>query len=233
MKREKVIEYYNQYIDEVLKVYIQKYSEVRWLTPSKLTLRSSKGRIPWGEKVTDSYIYESRNDKTLLGRDILKNGTYYPVFITHDNAVMMGVHRVESLQQLRSDRELMCVVINDKHFDKTRTDKPKYEFRNPVELEDTEYMRVPTCAEIPKDARIDEYIIFKANKKKFRSGDEYATFETNNYRDMMDILKIVPHWIKDYFYEQQQNGIRIQARECINDKGAFEKWISKENTKVI
>lgn len=229
MDREKIIEYYNQYIDEILREYILSYGCAKWLAPSELTLLESKNRIPWHEKKSDKYILRASGDKKELGEDILRYGTYWPIFIREDGVVMMGLHRVESLKLIGSDKEILCVVLNNNHFDSSRIDKPKFEYRNPISIKETEF-RIPSNIRIPEDSikRRDEYILFKTNK--WNKSNEYSCFKAQNYRDLMDLLRIVPHWLKDYMYEEETRSERIPTRECINDKEAYKEWINMKNT---
>lgn len=225
MKRDMIEEYYDQYLDEVIREYIRSYGKALWLRADQLTPYKSKSRIPWSEKKTDGYILDSCHDKGILGRDIEDRGTYWPVFITEDRIVMMGSHRVEALASIGSRKALLCIELNHNHFDKTRKDKPKYEFRKPIGIE-PRYMRIPACVEIPKDSvsRMDEYILLKTNR--WDKSNKYVELPIRNYRDLMDIIRITPHWLKDYMYEEAKKGLPIEPRKHINDIREFSRWIN-------
>jgi len=229
MKRDKVIEYYNNYIDGILKKYINKFGEAKWLNIDdiKLIPNNYKTRIPWEQKFTDSYILDSSKDKTLLGKDIDKNGTYFPIFITKDNYVMMGYHRIQSLKLINYDKKILCIVLNDYHFNKDIIDRPKYKIIDPIKLDSFE-MSIPTNIILPSDYCGSEYLLVRRNKKVFRKAkkdnNEFVKLKVQNFRDLMDAIKIEPHWIKDYFYEYKDIDF-IKPRECMYKQEVFLEWI--------
>ena len=227
MKREEIANYYHEYLEGILYPFIRMYSEVRWFKVNELILEPGKTRLSWKEKVTDPYIQKHSSDIEGLARDIEKRGTYAPIFIASDNTVMMGVHRVEALKAINSDREFLCLVLPDKCFDQSRTDKKKYEWKNSPYLDYDYLVSIPNKFEIPADARKDEYLLVRLNKKKIsNSSGLYTRVVIDTYSDLIDALKIIPHWIKNFIYEDGT----IEPPEVLNDKEVFEEWITEDYT---
>lgn len=204
--------YYDQWINVILKLYIKNFGTVKWLTPSELLIKESNNRIPWENKISDNFIIASSRDHTLLAKDILGRGMYWP-FFTIDNYVLLGVHRLESLQLYNTTKEFLCVELNSNHVDYINL---KYE--NNTKLDYPLILDIPTAFEKPIDARSEfDYLILK-NKKNIRG--KFTSVEVNTYRDLIDVLRIIPHWIKNDLFLYS-----IIPSKVVNSKEEFAKWI--------
>lgn len=214
LSKEDAEYYYNHYINMNLKFYIQNFGSVSWKTPQELFPKESGRKIPWDKKITDNFVLESAKDKTTLGRDILKRGMYWS-FFTIDDYVMLGYHRIHSLRLLNTNKEFLCISLNPGH-----TGGEPLKFNNDKELPNPFVTEIPTHFEKPIDSREDNYCILNNNKK---IKNEYWTeIEVNTYRDLIDIIMIIPHWIKNDLHKY-----KINPSPIINNKEIFNDWISK------
>lgn len=225
LDKESTYKYYEQWFEDILKPYLKLgYGHLRWIKARNLKLKTSGNRIAWDKKFTDEYIIESSKDKTILAKDVEARGNFFPIFIHDELTVMLGHHRVEAMKLYNEEYKFPCVVLDSKHFQE-RKDKVKYEYKNPEELDSLIEYLVPAGVKIPKDARMDEYIIVKINKRKFNTDKEYVKLKIENYRDMIDAIKLVPHWLNSHiYYLDKKEG--FTPFKGISSEEAFQRWIS-------
>ena len=204
--------YYHHYLHQVLKLYINNFGKASWYTPQELLLKESPNRIPWQEKITDSFIIDSAPDKTLLAQDIIKRGMYFPFFCA-GKYVLLGYHRLYSLKELGVDKEFLCVELNPQHMDYGTL---KYHMATP--LVNHLYMEIPKGFVLPGDARSDDFLILE--KPQYNKDRYFNQVEVSTYRDLIDVLRMTPHMLRDEFYQYQ-----IKPSPLVNDRESFLRWI--------
>lgn len=242
MKELQIYEHYKSYINSVLKPYIKHFGEVKWLTVEDIMLAPNSRRISWEEKYSDPYLQKTKNSKTDLAKDILENGTYWPIFLSkhpwYDKYVVMaGYHRVLSLQQYyrslniakEKQRKFLCIIMNDNHFRKNNiTYKPKYTNGSEVvKLERTFFFPIPYDAQIPFDAHDTEYIgisSFKKNITKYKGN--IIMFEAKNFNDIREVLALTPHWLKNHMFDSKENNNKVIIPSItLNEEKSYKQWI--------
>lgn len=220
LSKEDIQLYYDQWVNIILKLYIKNFGVVKWCAPEKLFIKNSKNRISWEDKISDKFIIESKNDRAKIGHDILIRGMYWP-FFTIDNYVLLGIHRLESLWLTKTTKEFLCIELNKNHIGDSYNTiiDSSLKYDNNIPLEHSFWLDIPTPFEKPIDARDKfDYLILNNNKK---ANNKFTSIEIKTYRDLMDILRITPHWIKNYLYDYN-----INPNVIINSKEEFNKWIS-------
>jgi hypothetical protein len=135
----------------------------------------------------DYFLNYYKKNKINLGKDIIKNGTFWPLFLC-DNYLMEGFHRVYSLKLLKDitefDKKFLCLNIP---YDLNIYLSNK----NLLDLEDLEnpinYYKVDLSGSVILDKTKNSYIIFMETLKF--SGD----FLNNR---IFQINKEYPNYIK-------------------------------------
>lgn len=211
--------YYNHYINNILKMYIKNYGSITWKTPQELILQEIPTRIPWNLKISDNFIINSADDKTKIGKDILDRGMFWPFFTVND-AVILGYHRLYSLQQLDTDKKFMCVEINKNHYTASEGHRGIIGIGGNTPLPYSFYAEVPKYFTPPIDAGPYEYLVLRNDK--IIKNEDFIVVKIKTYRDLMDLLRITPHWIKNYLYDYN-----ISPNNIINSEEIFSEWIKK------
>lgn len=101
--------FYNKYIFLSAKFALQ--FGYTWLYPREWI--TPKQWDPIEGKKYDPFVVDSQEDKTVLGKDILEHGMYFPLYVTNDNRVKLGFHRSISLQLINPDKQFLCIRIPD------------------------------------------------------------------------------------------------------------------------
>lgn len=107
--------YNNQYLFNIQQLLLNTDYEYKFISFKDLFLSNENIGTNFILESSDLFLESYSKDKILLAKDILKNGTYWPCFITKDNKVIEGQHRVFSLQLYNNlvneiDLKLLCFI---------------------------------------------------------------------------------------------------------------------------
>lgn len=199
----------------ILKYYINNFGSASWKCINELNVKYSKNRIEWGDKHPDVFIKNSANDKTLLAEDILANGMYWG-FFTIDDFVLFGHHRIQSLKLLNGkiDNKFLCIELNKNHINEYL----KYD--NVAKLPAPIHLGVPKNFKAPSEGRLLDYGVLK--NSHYDKCDKLVNYEVNTYRELIDMIMIIPHWIRNDLFIHN-----IKPSDLINSQTEFEKWIKE------
>ena len=87
-----------------------------FISPLNLKLIDGYKKTKWNADNPDPFLSTTAYNKTLLAEHIRRNGMYFPIFINSKNEVIMGSHRIESLQMAKDNTPRLCIILDDKHF---------------------------------------------------------------------------------------------------------------------
>lgn len=183
--------------------------------------------------VSDSYLKNIRNSKD-LGRDIMRNGTFFPLFVIHTdrykNQVFKGTHRIESAKLLRE-----CDEWDGKKFlaldFKLKVGKEIWEkYPKKQKLEGDNWYRIPTVFVYPNfyDPNFD---IEETHKNAKELGytfinEEIILIPIANYRDLVKVLNRFARWLNELiFLSQIKFDQKVQPSAVINDRKFFQHWL--------
>lgn len=226
--------YNDHYINFNLKNFIKSENfrcSFRYLRD--LNIRTHTLNKNWNYFHGDPFLLDVHENKLDLGRDILNNGTYWPVVISpiHDNRpdkfyVFEGGHRVVSLKLLAlegevpDDFKILCLEfpcdynilsVEQMYFPL----KNKFLIRGSLEtlygcnilVDENKLKEVYQAIETDGNKLIDDYTL------------EYTA---NNYEAMIDGTQIYPHYLRDLIYTVREE---IKPSPIINDEKIFRNWI--------
>lgn len=228
--------YNNDYINFNLKNIAQSGAlDLRYVLLKNLNIRSTVGENRWESFFTDPYLKEMGDDKLKLGRDVIKNGIYFPFFIMDDAeeegqmTIYEGNHRGLSLKLLQflgeidENYKVPCLILPEKlKCFKDADFCEQIDFKIGIRhILETKY----TCKVLT-----DELIY----KKAIESIEQNGGIMYNNYtieyqtKDISDIL-FAPHsyalWLRDLLFPVRNTIIPSQV---LNNEAFFLKWKAGE-----
>ena len=228
--------YYEDYINFNLRNIVKNnVFKVQFEYIKDLNIRSSIADARWDSFFTDPFLKEMGEDKLKLGRDIIKNGTYYPLFICtseEDNFnmhVVEGNHRIMSLKLLQmigeipDDFKVLCIHIPGNNFD----------YKNKLLLNlssKTIGTRHIFETEYGSSVVNDEYILKKSKEsvlsKQGKFINDYTIeYNTNNLDEIMFGIHSYPLWVRDLIHPVSEI---IKPSIIINNQETFVKWREEE-----
>lgn len=211
MNRDEVLSLYQSYL-ELLERYIDEQGYFTWLKPDDLDYIPEYKKTEWHLYDIDNFVMEAASDKTILAKDIIEHGMYWPLFIAENPhyekpVVLLGYHRIYALKEYygrnpdEEQKELLCIGLNRNHFYEDITERMPFN-RNPATCNRLER---PFVCLIPRDGMLVQEII-------------------QDYGTLLETLKSYSRVLNDYFYIWKDTPDRIPASEIINDKHAFKDW---------
>lgn len=208
-KKEKLEEFYSYYIKNLSLIPFK----TQFVHPKNMHLRQLNDRGWIIDSLKDAYINEAKNDRTLLAKEILQNGTYWPIWLYKENddlIVSEGIHRIDSIKQLIElnkwgDKELFSIIIpkeldvsegNEKSFDVPI--KPIYVYMPVFNIEDKDLYYY----------RFKRYIVaYRENIDRFHTmkKDGCIKVKINNFLDYFYTFKIYHKFLRHAFYKYKLN----------------------------
>jgi hypothetical protein len=110
IKNSELPSFYDEY-NYLAAQYALQIDGYKWLHPSEWIAPQI-----WPTKEGDRYnpfVVDSQEDRTVLGKDILQKGMYFPLYVTNGNVIKLGFHRGISLQLVDTDKKFLCISIPD------------------------------------------------------------------------------------------------------------------------
>lgn len=207
--KKKIIEFYNSYIKNL------EYTPFKttFIHPKDMHLRQLKYRSWETDSKKDAYIKESIHNHLSLGQDILKNGTYWPIWLYEENnktIVSEGIHRVDSIKQLIALNEWgskkMFSIIIPKGLDVSEGNEEPFLFSiNPI------YVYLPVFNIEDRDLyyfKFERYLTaYKENMDRFNTikEDGCLKIKINNFLDYIYLFKIYHKFLRHVFYKYKIN----------------------------
>lgn len=228
--------YYGDYINFNLKnIAVSKVLDVKFVLLKDLTLDTNITEVRWDSFFTDPFLKQMGNDKLVLGRDIVKRGTYYPITVSNyqntdgKTTVLDGKHRVMSLKLLQfmgeipDDFKMLCIYIPEdcNNFKEGNVNKIIDFSVKTRHIFETKY----------GSAVINDVLIKnKAMENETSSGgifknDYTIEFETNEVSDLIFGIHSYPLWTRDLIFPYSE---LIEPSIIINNEEEFLKWIKGE-----
>ncbi len=235
MKDEKytyddLLRHYNEdYIDFTLRKALQaKLLCARFIPIKDLNIRPSATRKAWKFYDKDPYLFDRyKEDKYGLGRDIIKNGTYWALFINNPNAndkiyVLDGNHRIVSLKflvqkgELSEDFKMLCIWEN---IDKNIVEIPPISIRYLIGMK----YRYSLYDSFYENGHIRKEIYYDI----ISSGGKFVNYNTieqtfSNPKDVLYYTYEYGFYLKDFFYNMIPE---IPKSKIINDEKYFREWL--------
>lgn len=244
MNESKIYEYYNSYINDIVKPYIKNFGDAKWLTPEDVILAPNSRHVPWEKKYNDPYLQETKYEKTNLAKDIIANGMYWPIWVCkHPHyekyVVIAGYHRIFSLQKYYNDlkiakeqqKKFLCIIMHEDHFRKKHIIyKPKFTDETQVI-----HLKTPITFPIPYDGHRPGAINKESHKALLKAKGEIKQepgtmfmFKARTYNDLREIVEFTPHWLRNYMFAfKEKNNKRILQSPVLNNEEEFTKWINE------
>lgn len=154
----------------------------------------------------DYFLNYYKKNKINLGKDIIKNGTFWPIFLCN-NYLMEGFHRVYSLKLLKDvmdfDKNFLCLNIP---YDLNNFLSNKEILINMVDLEHPlKYYKLNLSNQIILDESKNSYVI------------------------LMEILKFSGDFLNNCIFEiNKKYPNYIKPSLILNDEKLFEKYLKDE-----
>jgi len=231
--KEEVEYIYDQYVNfnlrKILEENIPKVS-FRWVSLDDLVIREDILVRSWKNYYKDGYLEDSSLDRTLLARDILKHGTYWPILIENNGnglVVHEGNHRVISakLFQLeggwpKNRRFLAIEVFGD--YPRLKKSNPQVVLPKPVR------QRIPFVTKFPSVSRDDKDTLKYMEEQAINFVDDKGIMielYADTYEEFFMYNQMIPHWLRNLLYEYKtKKGIIIKPSKILNDEEEWNKW---------
>jgi|694.fasta_scaffold111703_4 hypothetical protein len=228
--------YYEDYINFNMKNFIRsKNLVVKFNYLSDLKLRSHMFNKNWKYFHYDPFLVDSHSDKTVLGRDILQNGTYYPLVVgpliedkPNEKYVFEGNHRAASLKLLQmeglvpEDYKICCIEYKQnyemtQHRMRYQSLQTPFQIRGIIELV---YGNVILVDDLKYQAALKSL-----QEDGGRMVDDYTIEWTGcTYDDILFACQTYPHWLRDLLYPYKSS---ILPSPVFNNENAFNEWINE------
>lgn len=185
----------------------------------------------------DSYLREIAGENSLLAKDILINGTYWPIAVKNDGTSLIlekGGHRINGAKILKKrgewdDRKFLCIEGIS-----TREDRLKdYLVDNNIQLPRETRVRLPLLAMFPLSTDGDRYNEDPVEVENYiksigaeKIGENMVEISIYNYKQLFRCANYLCTWLREpiHHYNRDNPDDKIKANPIINDIAEFEKW---------
>lgn len=229
-----VLAYYNEhYIHNLRNILEVEDIYFEWVSIDDMEIREQALEFSWFNYFDDGFVAESFSDRTKIARDIIENGTYWPLVVMKGEktfTIYEGSHRIISAKLMQASgewdgRKFLCMVSKEEvpsmqggpvGFKKLPR---KMRARAPYicKFYDFGYINDSNRSAI-MDIMKDRNIVFIDDKKEIIEYDIYT------YSELLQSTQSFPHWLRDLFYHFKEDGVVIKGNEIINSEKAFEDW---------
>ena len=227
--------YNDDYINFNLKNFIKSNNlNCGFIPLSDIRIRSHMFNKNWNYFHSDPYLTDSNFDKLKLGRDVVNNGTYWPLIVApqfNDKPDQMyvfeGNHRVMSLKLLQMEGEIpddfkvFCIRYNQ-NYEMLQCEGRYKEFINSFKMR--AIIELVYGDEVITNNVVLQKVIQELKNNGDSLVDEY-TIETTgyNYDDGFIALQSYAHFLRDLIYNHKDS---ISPSIYLNDPIAYEEWIN-------
>jgi hypothetical protein len=240
--RQEVEYMYKEHIENNIKNYLKlDFLNVKWFNPDDINIRDEKLNSDWSLKSNDEYVKESSIDKTILGKNILKNGTYWPFSLGYEYkklnnlVVFEGNHRLMSIKFLKNegiwpkDKKIFCTYINDIYYN-IKFRRKVINLKNKINIV-TPFSCVYNNKYNTKEGKkFVEKNFFKEDKIKFHDSNRVLVdIEVSTAGEVLFYCQVMQHWLRDLLWlEKKKNGKPIKASKILNDEDEWNKFIKEQ-----
>lgn len=183
--------YYNDYVTFNVK-QLKDFFEFEYVHPSDMIIKPPEERGAWDKDYPDPYLQETADDHLDLARDILKNGTYWPLkaMKSADGRyyITEGAHRIESIQQLIAtgewtDEKIFTILLYP-HLHPIRLNK----------LDEPVTLHIPECL-------VKVHIRLFGDREYTKVSDGVLSCEHYDMYELICAALMYPFWLRDAFFE--------------------------------
>lgn len=227
--------FYHDYLFNLKKMLIEEKENIgyQWYDINDLQVTEKKQLKEFTDIKNNSYLKEMQ-DKRLLGLDIIRNGTFFPLSIIHtmehSNEVFKGSHRIISAKLLQvdglwDDRKFLGLDFNKK------VDSTIWEFYSKTRpLIGDKFYKVPTVILYPEFYELDfdkEAMLEDLLSKNGRMiNEEIAIIPISNYRTLIKILGYWGVWLNELiFLSKTKLHKEFKSSPVMNDPKLFQHWL--------
>lgn len=210
--KEIIDKFYEAYLENLRKSPM----DLRWVRLRDIEKRPARS---W-HVIGDKFLENSKEDNMSLARDIIENGTYWPVYLGEKvdgiHPVKDGLHRVNVLQTaqeegLMGQDEKILAVIRGSKAKKKR--KELYKIPSPLSIS---YVLLGLYIRYYKKAARSKPIPYTDNTKLFvYHEDDYGEIPTMMYSLLLR---------NAIFEYNQNNDEKFKGAKVINDEEAYNLW---------
>lgn len=168
----------------------------------------------------DGYLNNYKDSHHKLAVEIIKNGTYFPIWITKRPdgrySVLEGIHRVKSIKDYISETDcglkfkMLAFIVPDDFYEKNHFDEFKSKIYFPVFNIENEWHKNLFGHHCIKTE--NNRIAYKKVKQ-----DRPISIEISYIQDYIDAMFIWHKFLRHSFYKYQyNNGIKIPVSSYVN-----------------
>lgn len=228
--------YYDYYVNFNIKNFVKsKNLDIGFKYVKDLKVRTHMLNKNWNYFHYDPFLVDSAKDRLNLGRDIVKNGCYYPFVVAplvedkpDQMYVFEGNHRLLSLKlmqhngELPEDYKVLCICYPE-NYEKIQDQYRFSALEHPFKLRGI--IELIYGEKILLDSKQYQLALDTLKKDGGRMIDDYTVEWTGtNYDDALFALQTYAHWLRDPIHRNQD--IFTPAKQ-LNDEKAFEEWINE------
>jgi len=232
----KIVELYNEHylfnIKNLARVQDKLRINYKWLTIEEIRIKPTILAKSWDFYFEDAYLKDCVEDKTYLAREIVDNGTFWPVVcqeMLDDKGYMTaeGTHRLISLKLLDLYEglpgfKLLSLIIRDR-YDNFKHNATSELIGFPIR------QRIPYVVKYDYLKKDDPITInnMKSNGYIFVDKErEVMEFTAKTYTDVIYANQIFPHWLRDIFYRaREEYGLEMKGADIINNEESWEEML--------
>lgn len=227
--------YNEHYVNFNLKNFLlSKNFKYSWRYLDEINIRTQSFNKNWNYFHSDPFLRDAHENKLQLGRNILKNGTYWPVVVAPIDAskpdklyAFEGGHRITSLKLLQLEDEvpenfkIFCLEFPDNYKDIV-TEQLYLPLKTPFKIRGS--LETFYGCDILVDNEKLNGVIKTIQKTSDKLVDDY-TLETTaeNIDLMLSGTQVYPHFLRDLIYNMQD---QIIPNPIINNEKIFTDWIN-------
>jgi len=234
---EQIVEMYHEdYINFNLKNFLKSgYAEAVFFPLSEINIRLHMLTKNWNYFHNDRFLSDSHEDKRLLGQDIYKNGTYWPIIVSplygHNPRYLYayeGTHRLISLKLnqreglIPPDYKILCIKYNECYDVLVNSQRfmplsKSYKARSLIEIL---YGNNVILDEQKYKESVEDCL---SNNGKLKD-DITLEWTVKSIGDSIFALQTYPHWLRDLIYPITDE---IKPSCILNDEKLFMKWLNE------
>jgi hypothetical protein len=237
---EDVIYMYDEYVEFNLVQMMKVFNfSMGWFKIEDLELRGTLLKRSWKNYYGDGFLADSANDRTLLAKDIVENGTYWPLLVETGEGkgyiIQEGNHRIISSKLLQleggwpEDKEYLSKIV---YGDYPALKKPQQQ----LVLDYPIKQRIPFVTKFPGAKRDNPYIAEYMKENDIRFVDDkriMIEIEADTYEEFLGYNQMVPHYLRNVIYEfRNEKDIDIPTHKVINNKEEWGKWVRRHGINV-
>jgi len=236
--QEQILSFYNDhYIYNLKNLLNVEDISFDFLSLDQLKISEEKLSSAWMTYDDDDYIMDAFDDRSLIGKDIVENGMFWPLVAVLDEEdglyeVNEGMHRVISAKICQSEgtwdnRSLLTIIIPDSVNELGFGNKSMKRLPIPMRARAPFISKFYDLGYINPDNEdiINEEMELR-NMVFIDDAHEIVEYDIFTYRELLTSSQIFVRWLRDLFYNLKEDNIIVKGNEIINSRDAFGLWRS-------